>query len=100
MYSEILNLTNQRCFPEPLIDLAVSRVAGRCMELMLGTGNLVIENIDLDAGVKALKMGDTTVEYTSGEGSMTGEQKVRAVISSLTAELDKAQMNRFRRLKW
>lgn len=56
-------------------------------------------NLDLDFAVKQISTGDTTTSFATGEGSETDEQKLNSFISYLKS-YGKAQLTRFRRVKW
>lgn len=55
--------------------------------------------MDLDAAVKQIQEGDTSVTFAAGEGSQTPEQRLDSLIDRLTAGREK-ELVRYRRLIW
>lgn len=93
----IENLTNLQELPEGLIGLAVQMAVGEYLRMEKSTGQLT--GFDLDAAVKQIREGDTTVSFAIGEGSATPEQRLDALISTLTTA-PMEEISRYRRLVW
>lgn len=93
----IENLTNLQELPEGLIGLAVQMAVGEYLRMEKSTGQLT--GFDLDAAVKQIREGDTTVSFAIGEGSATPEQRLDALISTLT-KAPMEEISRYRRLVW
>lgn len=86
-------------FPEGLENIAVSMAAGFFLAAKKAAGQLNLEGVDLDAAVKQIQEGDTSVTFAAGEGSQTPEQRLDSLIDRLTAGREK-ELVRYRRLIW
>lgn len=86
-------------FPEGLENIAVSMAAGFYLAAKKAAGQLNLEGVDLDAAVKQVQEGDTSVTFAAGEGSQTPEQRLDSLIDRLTAGREK-ELIRYRRLIW
>ena len=96
--TKLMNLTNQRAVPEGLKPLAVRMAAGEYLFSLKGMGQL--EGFELDeAAIKQIQEGDTNTTFAIGEGSATPEQRLDALISTLTA-VPMEEICRYRRLVW
>lgn len=95
----IKNECNVSKIPNELIQVAVDMVCGEFLFAKKGSGQLQGFEINLDAAVKQIQEGDTNVVFTSGEGSMTPEQRLNSLIAFLLGD-GKRQFISFRRLKW
>lgn len=93
----IRNETNQKGVPDGLKTAAVYMAAGQYLLVMKGAGKL--EGFDLEAAVKQIQEGDTSVTYAVGEGTKTTEQRLDALLSWL-AGYGREQFPRYRRLVW
>ncbi len=93
----IKNLTNLSEVPEGLAGMAAAMAAGEYLRMKKGAGQL--EGFDLDAAVKSIKEGDTDITFAIGDGSSTAEQRLDALISTLT-EGRMGEIYRYRRLVW
>ncbi len=93
----IRNETNQKGVPDGLKTAAVYMAAGQYLLVMKGAGKL--EGFDLEAAVKQIQEGDTSVTYAVGEGTKTTEQRLDALLSWL-AGCGREQFPRYRRLVW
>lgn len=74
-----------------LIDMCV----GRFLQHKKTTGG--IDGFNLEAAIESIKEGDTTVSFNSN--SPTDEQRLDSLISYLTRK-NRAELNKFRRIKW
>ena len=93
----IKNLTNLSEIPEGLEGMAAAMAAGEYLRMKKGAGQL--EGFDLDAAVKSIKEGDTDITFAIGDGSSTAEQRLDALIATLT-EGRMSEIYRYRRLLW
>jgi hypothetical protein len=58
-----------------------------------------LANFDLDYAVKQIQTGDTNTVFTTGEGSLTPEQRLNTFINYLLS-YGKAEFSSFRRIRW
>lgn len=86
-------------FPEGLENIAVSMAAGFYLAAKKAAGQLNLAGVDLDAAVKQIQEGDTSITFAAGEGSQTPEQRLDSLIDRLTAGREK-ELVRYRRLIW
>lgn len=86
-------------FPAGLKNIAVSMAAGFFLAAKKAAGQLNLAGVDLDAAVKQIQEGDTSVTFAAGEGSQTPEQRLDSLIDRLTAGREK-ELVRYRRLIW
>ncbi len=93
----IRNLTNLSEVPEGLTGMAAAMAAGEYLRMKKSAGQL--EGFDLDAAVKSIKEGDTDITFAIGDGSSTAEQRLDALIATLT-EGRMGEIYRYRRLVW
>ena len=84
----VKNETNQPEIPDGLHYVAVELVVG---EYLYG--------LDLEAAVKQIQEGDTNTVFAIGDGSMTPEQRLEALISRLSRDRTR-EFIRYRRLVW
>ena len=73
--------------------------AGFYLAAKKAAGQLNLEGVDLDAAVKQIQEGDTSITFAAGEGSQTPEQRLDSLIDRLTAGREK-ELVRYRRLIW
>jgi hypothetical protein len=96
---QIKNATNQAEIPEGLHNAAVEMTAGKFLALKKGSGQLDGFNIDLDAAIKQIQEGDTNTVFAIGEGSLTPEARLDALINRLLTDRT-PDFVRYRRLVW
>ena len=89
----------QAPFPAGLANIADAMTAGEYLRIKKAAGQLALEGVDLDAAVKQLQEGDTSVTYAVGEGSQTPEQRLDGLIETLTTGRAR-ELVRYRRLIW
>ena len=85
--------------PEGLLNVAVDMAAG---EFLLSKKTFAPEDIselDLDAAVKSLQVGDTSTSFAIGEGSQTAEQRLDCLIDRLL-NAGREQFSCYRRIRW
>ena len=93
----IRNETNQQSVPDGLKAAAVYQAVGQYLLLLKGAGRL--EGFDLEAAVKQVQEGDTSVTYAVGEGTQTPERRLDTLLNWL-AGYGREQLARYRRLEW
>ena len=93
----ILNDLHRPTLPAELEGVAVSMTVGEYLNWKRTSGGL--DGFDLDAAVKSIQEGDTSVTYALGEGSLTPEERLSNLIDHLLhGRVD--ELCRFRRLAW
>lgn len=95
----IKNDTNQPDVPEGIECIAVDMVAGEFLLFKKTFAPDDLANFDLAYAVKQIQTGDTNTVFTTGEGSLTPEQRLTAFINYLLS-YGKAEFNSFRCLRW
>lgn len=96
---KLKNLTNQPEIPEGLEPMAIRMAAGEYLSTLKGMGLLDLATVDLEAAEKQIKEGDTQITYSVGEGTLTPEQRLNALIAAMVAG-DMSEIYRYRRLLW
>lgn len=96
---QIKNETNQDAVPEGLHHAAVEMAAGKCLCWLRDAGQLEASGFDLDAAVKQIQEGDTSIAFAVGEGSATPEQRLAELIGHLV-DGRRREFARYRRLEW
>jgi hypothetical protein len=97
--NNIKNECNVSSVPCGLKKVASQMVIGEFLFAKKGIGQLQGLNIDIDAAVKQIQEGDTSVTFAFGNGSMTPEQRLDMLIAYLVNS-GISQFVRYRRLKW
>lgn len=97
--NSIKNECNVSSVPYGLKKVASQMVVGEFLFSKKGIGQLQGLNIDIDAAVKQIQEGDTSVTFAFGDGSMTPEKRLDLLIAFLMQN-GKSQFVRYRRLKW
>lgn len=95
----VKNECNLSEVPEGLLNVAVDMAAG---EFLLSKKTFAPEDIselDLDAAVKSLQVGDTSTSFAVGEGSQTAEQRLDCLIDRLL-NAGREQFSCYRRIRW
>lgn len=95
----VKNECNLSEVPEGLLNAAVDMAAG---EFLLSKKTFAPEDIselDLDAAVKSLQVGDTSTSFAVGEGSQTAEQRLDCLIDRLL-NAGREQFSCYRRIRW
>jgi len=95
--AEALAGTGLDKLPEELSTAIVNAAAGRYLFYKKSTGSL--EGFDLAAAVKQVSEGDASVTYAIGDGSLTPEQRLDALIGQLSS-LPESLLVKWRRLRW
>ena len=95
--SDICSACNIKALPCALQPVAIDRVVGELLFEQKSSGRL--EGIDVDAAVKQLREGDTTITFAIGEGDATPEQRLDRLIQHLMTSGQNI-IARHRRLSW
>ena len=96
---QVRNETNLSDIPVGLCHAAVELAAGEYLAFRKNTGQLDLDGLDLDAAVKQIQEGDTNIVFTAGDGTLTPEQRLDALISRLRRDRSH-EFIRYRRLLW
>lgn len=88
---------NINTIPEELHEIAVDMVVGEFLLNKKSRGQL--EDFNLEAALKSVQAGDTTVTYAIGDASMTPEQRLNSLISYLMTK-GKGEFACYRKIKW
>jgi len=91
--NEIKNECNVCKIPAGLHYVAVDMVCGEFLNSKKGTGQL--EGFDVEAAVKQVKEGDTSITFAVGDNSITLDGFIYFLMN-----YGKSQFITFRRLKW
>lgn len=101
LIEKVTNTVKNECnvseIPDGLHQVAVDMACGEFLMAKKGTGQLA--GFDLDAAVKQIHEGDTSVTFAFGEGSTTPEQRLDNLITRLMS-YGKPQFAAYRRLRW
>lgn len=95
----VKNETNQPEIPDGLHYAAVELAVGEYLAFKKNAGQLDIDGLDLEAAVKQIQEGDTNTVFAIGDGSMTPEQRLEALLSRLTRDRTR-ELIQYRRLVW
>lgn len=93
----ICNKTNQSVIPDGLEGVAVYMAVGEYLNMKKAVGQLT--GFDLDAAIKQIQEGDTNTVFAIGEGSLTPEQRLNALIDYLINSRSD-ELYRFRKMVW
>lgn len=96
--AELEALLHRRELPEILSHLVLFRVVGRYLSMQKNSGQLA-EAFDLEAAVKQIQEGDTSVTFSLGEGSLTAEQRLDLLCESL-CDWGRELLSAFRKVDW
>ena len=94
--THIKNSCNTHEVPDGLFYVAVDRVCGEFLYSKKNTGNLELENLDLDGAITQIHEGDATVQFGSGASDA---EKFDALVRGLITEGAGDEVC-YRRLKW
>ncbi len=97
--NSIKNECNVSSVPCGLKKVATQMVVGEFLFSKKGIGQLQGLNIDIDAAVKQIQEGDTSVTFALSDGSLTPEKRLDMLIAFLMQN-GKSQFVHYRRLKW
>lgn len=97
--NHIHHTINRQDIPEGLKKEAVQMAAGEFLLFKKSSGQLDIETVSLEAIAKSITAGDTSVTFSTGEGSQTPEQRLNTYIQMLLNPPE-ACFYAYRRLVW
>lgn len=95
--NHIKNITNCFQVPEGLFNVTVDMVVGEFLLNKKSIGSL--EGFDLEAAIKQIQEGDTSITYAIGEGDLTPEQRLDLLIDYLMNH-GKNEIISYRSIKW
>lgn len=95
----IKNDCNLADLPEGLQRIAVEWAAGEFLQAKKAFAPDDLAGLDLEAAVKQIQAGDTSVVFAAGEGSQTPEQRLNGLINYLLS-YGRAELACYRRLRW
>ena len=95
--SNIKNECNVTLIPDGLYKTAVDMICGEFLFTKKQSGKL--EGFNLDAALKSVQAGDTTVTFAVGSGSMTPEQRLDSLLSHLMSN-GRGEFACYRKIKW
>jgi len=95
--NHIKNDCNVDAVPEGLHNVAVDMVVGEFLLSKKSTGQLT--GFNLDAAIKQIQEGDTSVTFAIGEGDSTPEKRLDVLISYLM-NYGKSDFASYRCFKW
>ena len=78
--NHVLNQTNQAVIPKGLVEIVVDMACGEILNAKYLSGQLDLENIDLNGIIQSVAEGDTTVTF-SETGS--DDEKIRGLLNWL-----------------
>ena len=96
---QVRNETNLPDVPRGLRRAVVELTAGEYLAFRKNTGQLDMDGLELDAAVKQIQEGDTSIAFAVGDGAMTAEQRLDALIGRLLRDRS-SEFIRYRRLLW
>lgn len=97
--NHIKNRCNISEIPGELYQIAVDMVCGYFLQEKKAVNPERLTGFDLDAAIKQISEGDTTVTFALGEGSTTPEQRLDTLITYLITYGEKELVS-YRCLKW
>ena len=95
----IKNVCNLADLPEGLQRIAVEWAAGEFLQAKKAFAPDDLAGLDLEAAVKQIQAGDTTVVFAAGEGSQTPEQRLNGLINYLLS-YGRSELSCYRRFRW
>jgi len=95
--NHIKNQCNTSTVPEELHEIAIDMVVGEFLLNKKSRGQL--EGFDLEAAVKQIHEGDTSVTFAIGDGSKTPEERLDELILYLM-NYGKGKFASYRCIKW
>jgi hypothetical protein len=95
--AKVTNTVKNECniteIPDGLHQIAVDMVCGEILSAKKGSGQL--DTLDVEAAIKTIKEGDTSVTYAIEDNSITLDGLINTLINS-----GKSQFVTFRRFAW
>ncbi len=97
--NNIKNDCNTSSIPCGLKKVAAEMIVGKFLFTKKGSGQLQGFDLNLDAAVKQIQEGDTSVTFGFGDGSKTPEQRLDVLLAYLM-EHGNGEFVKYRRLSW
>ena len=97
MVNYTLNYCNISEIPEIVEPRLIDRVCSNFLYYKKNSGSL--DGFNYDVVIKSVKEGDTTVQYATGQGEDTPENRFDAFVRKLELSYDK-WITPYRRLRW
>lgn len=95
----IKNDCNTITIPDGLINIAIDMAAGEFLTAKKTFAPESISGLDLEMAVKQIQEGDTNVVFTTGEGSLTAEQRLNAFLNYLLT-YGRSEFYCYRKIRW
>lgn len=95
----IRNICNVLKVPDGLMCVAVDMAAGEFLKMKKTFSPIELSGLDLDAVVKQLSIGDTSVTFAVGDGTQTAEQRLDAFIDHLL-NFRRGELTAYRQVRW
>lgn len=95
--NSIKNKCNINIIPKMLEEAETDMICGEFLLYLKNSGNLDIENINIDAAVKSIQEGDTSISYS--DKSKTPEERLDLIINYLMKNKT-GDLIRYRRIVW
>lgn len=92
-----LNFCNLQEVPEVVEPRLINRVCSNFLYYKKNSGNL--NGFNYETLIKSIKEGDTQIQYATGQGEDTPENRFDAFVKKLELTYDK-WLTPFRRLRW
>lgn len=95
----IRNDCNISEIPDGLTHIAVDMAVGEFLTAKKTFAPDDIAGLDLDYAVKQIQLGDTNTVFATGEGSLTSEQRLDALLNYLLTH-GRDEFSCYRRIRW
>lgn len=95
--NHIKNICNVSTIPEELLNIAIDMVVGEFLLNKKSIGSL--KGFDLEAAIKQIQEGDTSITYAIGDGDLTPEKRLDLLIDYLMNR-GKNELLSYRCIKW
>lgn len=95
----IKNDCNVSEIPDGLMNIAIDMVVGEFLTVKKTFSPNDIAGLDLDYAVKQLQEGDKNTVFTTGEGSLTAEQRLNNLLNYLLT-YGRDEFSCYRRIRW
>lgn len=95
----IKNDINADFIPDGLFNVAVCMAAGEFLTAKKTFAPEDIACLDLDAAVKQIQTGDTSVTFAAGDGSLTDEQRLDSFLNYLL-NAGRSELSCYRKIRW
>lgn len=96
VHQHLKNICNTPTVPDGLFYIAVDRVCGELLFALKQTGNLDLENLDLNTAITQIHEGDTTIQFADGASD---SEKFTVFVNYLMTE-GEGDFVCYRKIKW